>query len=412
MSSSVLGSLSLGYQLLWSPARRPAAVRLFVDVDASTPVDARHLLATLAELWPERAPPLLLAVASRPLLLDLLQHGSPRDPWLELSQDWLDEPIVARQVAPAHLRGQLLVWRGQSGQRPVPELAPCFRQCLFSLTAAEAGAAIQIARQQDANATQVPSPLSPLQPGQIYASVPSLALARHGLDQQGAWAIAGWPVDDALQARGGLPVPPDRHSIDALLAAIAADASLEVIEHILSDEPVLTYRFLQYANSPELGLRREVESIRQGLMVLGLSPLQAWLQHQLPQAGDEPDLAPVRTGLIMRAHLMDRLLEAGEQEQLRSEVYLCGLLADLAPLLAEPLATLLDRLPLSWRIRHALLQGEGPYAPYLAIAGALASADTGATHRLCEAHELNLEEVNRALLRTLAAATTQPSRRF
>lgn len=412
MSASILGSLSLGYQLLWGPARRPAAVRLFLDTDADTPVDARHLLATLDELWSEQAPPLLLSVQSRRLLLDLLQHAGPRDPTLEIPHDWLTEPAVALQVEQSRQRDLPLVWRGPAGSHPAPELAPCFRQRLLRLNADEAQLALQTSRQQDEGTQPRPSSASPLQPGQIYDAVPSQLLARHGLDQQGAWALAGWPIADVLRARDGRPVPPDRRSIEQLLAAIDADASLEIIEQILSNEPVLAYRFLQYTNSPELGLRREVESIRQGLMVLGLSPLHAWLQQQLPQASDEADLGPVRMALVMRGHLMDRLLEAGEEQQLRSEVYLCGLLADLAPLLAEPLATVLARLPLSWRVRASLLEGDGPYVAYLAIAAALSSPDTLATRRLCEAHALKLEEVNRALLRTLAAVTARTSHRF
>lgn len=412
MSSSVLGSLSLGYQLLWDRTRQPAAVRLFVDAAAGTPVDARHLRTTLADLWPEQAPPLLLSVPSPTLRLDLLQQGGPQDPWLEIPLDGLEEPALTQPLAQAHQRGLPLVWCGQASRRLAPELAAWGRPGLFRLTEEDVLRALQTARQQDAGTLPQPSDASPVQPGQLYESVASLALARHSLDQQGAWALAGWPGADLLQARGGQPVPADRTSIEHLLAAIDADASLERIEHLLSDEPVLAYRFLQHANSPALGLRREVESIRQGLLVLGLSPLQAWLQQLLPQAGDDADLGPVRTALVMRAHLMHRLLDAGEEHQLRDEVYLCGLLAGLAPLLAEPLAAALDRLPLAWRIRHALLQGEGPYAPYLAIAGALASADTRATHRLCAAHALDMEEVNRALLRTLAAVTARPGRRF
>lgn len=412
MSSSVLGSLSLGYQFLWGQSRQIAAVRLFVEADDGTPVDARHLLAALDELWPERLPPLLLSVRSRALLLDLLQHATPRAPWLELPQAWLNEPDIDQQIAPSPPHGAVLVWHGDAGEHPAAELAPRFRQHLFRLTPAAATASVQVTHQQDHGTAPVPSPLSPMQPGQIYESVPNLALVRHGLDRQDAWAVAGWPLSSVLHARGGQPVPPDRRSVEHLLGAVQADASLEVIERILSDEPILTYRFLQHANSREVGSRHEVESVRQGLMMLGLSPLQAWLEQQLPQASDEADLNPVRTALVMRAHLMDKLLEAGEQEQLRSEVYLCGLLTDIAPLLAEPLDVVLERLPLSWRIRDALLHGTGPYAPYLAVAAALASADTRTTHHLCESHALDMEEVNRALLRTLVTVTTPPSRRF
>lgn len=402
MSASILGSLSLGYQLLWDRARQVAAVRLFVNADAQTPVDARHLLAALDELWPEQAPRLLLSVQSLPLFLDLLEHGGEHNPWQEVPAAWFADPAVAARVEQARQRKLPLVWRGDAGERPAPELAAWFRHKLLELSAREALACLAVSRRQDEGAQPSPSPASPVQADQICLNVPSQALARHCLDQQGAWALAGWPAEDVLHARRGAPVAPSRKVIERLLAAVQADASIDTLEQILSNGPVLAFRFLEHANSPELGLRHEIESIRQGLMVLGLSPLRNWLSQQLPQASDEPDLDPVRTALVMRAHLLDKLLEAGEEHKLRSEIHLCGLLAGIEPLLGEPLAALLDRLPLSWRIRDALLQREGPYAPYLAIADSLASADTRATHHLCELHELDMEDVNRALLRALA----------
>lgn len=408
MSSSVLGSLSLGYQLLWNHARQPAAVRLFVGTPGETPPDARHLLATLADLWPGQAPALLLSVQSKPLLLDLLAQGRHGDPWLEVPQAWLADPGTRERIEHSRQHDLPLVWQGETGAQPAPDTVLWFDRFLCRLSVAQAEAALALSRRQDAGAAARPAPDDPVQPHRIYAGVSSQALARHCLDQQGAWALAGWPEDDVLRARRGEPAQPGQRVIGLLLAAIEADASFELIERLLSDEPILAYRFLQHVNSPDVGLRHEVESVRQGLMALGLSSIQAWLQQQQAQACADPDLDPLRLSLTLRAHLMDKLLEPGEEAKLRNEIYLCGLLSGLAPLLGESTAALLDRLPLSWRVRGSLLEEEGPYSPYLRVALALASPDTAATHELCDAHALDMEEVNRALLRALAAVTAPP----
>ena len=52
-AQSVLGGLALGYQLLWGPLRKVSAVQLFVGTEPSeqAPIDARHLLAVIAESW-------------------------------------------------------------------------------------------------------------------------------------------------------------------------------------------------------------------------------------------------------------------------------------------------------------------------------------------------------------------------
>jgi c-di-GMP-related signal transduction protein len=217
-------------------------------------------------------------------------------------------------------------------------------------------------------------------------------------------------VEDVLHGYRQQPIPPDQTTLTRLIEAIDADASLDAIERLLSEEPVLAWRFLRYINSPGLGLRSEVESIRRGLMVLGYSVLRTWLAEQQPQATADRNLQPIRTALVMRAHLMERLLDAGEEDNLRREVYLCGLLSQVDLLLGEPLATALAHLPLPERITDALLLHSGPYAPYIEIAAALASPDTHATHALCDAHQIGLEEVNRALLRTLALLQARPAK--
>jgi len=192
--------------------------------------------------------------------------------------------------------------------------------------------------------------------------------------------------------------------------AIDADDSVEHIELILSEEPILAYRFLRYANSAALGRRTDIDSIRQGLMVLGLSLLRSWLLEQLPHASGDLNLQPVRTTLALRAHLMNHLLDAGDGDDLRREVYLCGLLSQMDLMLGEPLNAALARLPLSQRITSAILDHSGPYMPYLDVAAALESPNTQATRALCDLHQMNSEEVNRALLRTLSQIRPRPAR--
>jgi c-di-GMP phosphodiesterase len=410
MATTVLGNISLGYRLLWNRSRQPAAVQLFVDTDAEISVDARHLLSALGELWPEHAPVLLLTIQSARLLGDLLDHAGANDPWLEVHEASLGDPDLRQRVQQAQARGLRLVWRGKPGQRPDAALAPCFHKRMIDLTDGEALRGLR-ASLQDKNASGGNAPpTSPVEAGQIYEAVASRALAEHCLDHQGAWALAGWPMDDVLLGYHQQAIQPALGALQRLLKAIDADASLETIEHLLSEEPVLAYRLLQHLNSASRGLRREIDSIWHGLMVWGLSALKTWLQAQLPQASTDLNLQPVRTVMVTRAHLVERLMDAGEEDELRREVYLCGLFSRIDQLLGEPLDTALQRLPLSESLQAALLQHTGPYSPYLEIATALESPATRTTRALCDTHQLSLEEVNRALLRTLAALPAQPAK--
>jgi hypothetical protein len=399
MTQSVLGSITLGYRPLWNRSRELAGLQLFVDSEQSTHVDAPHLLRTLEELWTEITPPLLLSIQSPAMLLDLLAHAPPSAPWMEVRAEWLADPTVKQHVLDAHARGLRLVWRGELGEIPEADAAHCFERGLLSLPPDQAALAMRAAIQRGPGASLVQSPVLA---DQIYERIPNRALMEHCLDQQGAWGLAGWPVEDVLHGWRSRPPPPGRRTLQRLIRAVDSDQSAEVVEHILSEEPVLAYRFLTHINSAAMGLRDGIESLRHGLMMMGYTSLGKWLVQQLPHATEDLNLEPVRQGMVLRAQLADHLLDAGIDDDLRREVYLCALFSQLDLLMDEPLHVLLRKVPLSDRIYSANITNSGPYFPALEVARAMETEDCSRIRALCVTHELSQEEVNRALLRTLA----------
>src|SRR5690606_1723746 len=234
------------------------------------------------------------------------------------------------------------------------------------------------------------APPDPLLPGQMYEGVASRTLLAHCLDTSRALAVAGWPMEDVLHSLRHRAATPSQEVVQKLLKAIDAEQSLDSFEEILGEDPLLAYRFLTYTNSAALGLRTGVDSLRRGLVMMGYGSLSRWLAEQLPQS------------MVLRALVTERLLDAGEGKELRREVYLSGLLSQLDELLREPLGAILRRLPLSERVYNAAVLRTGPYAPSLEMACALEGGEPQAVLQLCEAHELSLEHVNRALMRVLS----------
>lgn len=408
MPTSILDQVTLGYQLVWNRVRQCCAVQLFVGVPPDASIDAPHLLTAIGSFWSAQAPDLLLCPQSAQLLCDLLDHAPTDSPRVEVNQAWLHDPAITQRVHRARQRGLRLLWRGEPGQRPNVALAPCFESTMRSLTADEALACLRVSLRKHHHAHQeAPDPglRSPVLAGQIYESVASRVLVEHCLDQQAAWGVAGWPVEDVLHGYRHQRIQPGQQAILHLIEAIDADESNELIEQALVDEPLLAYRFLRYANSAGLGLRTEIESVRHGLMVLGLALVKNWLLEQLPHAANDLNLQPIRAAMALRAQLMAHLLDAGESDDLRREVVLCGVLSQIDLLLGEPLAAALQRLPVASRINQALLSQAGPYAPYLAVACALESSDTVGLHSLCDTHGLAVGDVNRVLLRALSTAS-------
>jgi hypothetical protein len=323
---------------------------------------------------------------------------------LVVSADLLNERTFSQLVTQAKQRGMQLVWQGQPGQTPLPAQAASFLQHIISLSPEQALQALRVSLHHRHGCTPESNARlsSPVHAHQIVDGVPSQVLARHCLDEQGAHAVIGWPMEDVLYAYQQARIQPSASTLRSLLQAIEADASLDQVEQQLGQDPVLAYRFLRYVNSAGLGLDRVIDSLRQGLSVLGLSRAASWLRELLPQASQDADLEPIRQGLALRARFMARLLDAGEGDALRRELFLCGLLSHIDWLLGESMTSALRAVPLPPRVTEALLSQDGPYWPFLAIASALENPYPTPTQNLCALHSFDLDEVNLTLLHSLA----------
>jgi hypothetical protein len=409
MSPSILGSVTLGYEPIWNHWRKRAGVRLLVDVEAGTQVDARHFLDAIAEQGSGISgtrQPLLLSVRSHALLQDLLEHPLSPSIWIEIQNDWLGDTRLVAKVRAARQRGLQLVWRGEPGQTPGADVKGLFHKTLRTLTPQEALSALRSsARQRHTHGTGSNFTTgSPIVAGSLYEGLASPALVEHALDRQDAWGVVGWPADEVLHGYRFKQIQPARHLVLALVQAIDADESMENIEQRMGDEPLLNYRFLRFANSAGGSLQRDVDSVRKGLMAMGYARVRAWLMEQLPQASNDPNLDPLRSSMVLRARIMERLSNAGLEGDLRREVFTCGIFSQMDLLVGEPLGATIHRLPLPGRVASAIVGQSGPYAPWLEVASALESGCTRVIREVCKAHKIATEEVNRALLRTLAVA--------
>jgi c-di-GMP phosphodiesterase len=402
MSHTVLDSVAMAYQPVWNRRRLLAAVRLSVLPTDPASVDASHLLQVLGDDWPVNAPVLIVAMDSPELLHQAVTCAPVPNTWLEVPAMLFEHTESLAMLAVAARRGHQLLRRAEFADVRREFVAPLDARSLLHLSAEDA---LEALRSRPTEAVPVPPRPSPIVPGQIYRNVCNRALADHCLDEAGAWGLLGWPDDDVLYAGRHEPPRCDAIVITMIRQALEKDASIERIERCVRQDPVLVYRLLARVNSAAYGGRHEVDSLRHAIMMMGFSSLDHWLVEQ--RGGADTDLAmhPVRYGQVMRARLTQHLLDSGSDEELRAEVYTTAIFAQLDRLMHEPLAPLIDRLPLNDRVAEALVSRGGPYHPLLEIARAQGDAER--LHLLpgvCEQHEISLEHANRALLRMLATS--------
>ena len=143
-----------------------------------------------------------------------------------------------------------------------------------------------------------------------------------------------------------------------LLAAVAApELRFDIIEKLLKQEPSLLYRLLRYLNSPILGLRSEVRSVRHAMVVLGENEFRRWgsiFAIISMSVGKSPEL--IRTALT-RAFFCEEFSAAAGLREKDSSLFLMGLLSITDALLDKPMREVLKSLPVIQEVKIALCGG-------------------------------------------------------
>lgn len=144
-----------------------------------------------------------------------------------------------------------------------------------------------------------------------------------------------------------------------LLNAVAPDElDCSLIEGILKREPSLRYRLLRYLNSPLLGLRSEIHSIRHALALLGEQEFRRWVSvfAIISMSSDKPPEL-IRTALT-RGYFCEEFSTPAHLADKKSTLFLMGLLSVTDALLDKPIGEVLRGLPIDHEVKTALLGGE------------------------------------------------------
>lgn len=141
-----------------------------------------------------------------------------------------------------------------------------------------------------------------------------------------------------------------------LLAALnSTSVSVNNIEDLIKHDASLTYRVLRCINSAAFGVRREIHSIRQALVLLGLDQVRKWASVWALAGLNGGSSAELVTIAILRARSCELVASTAVGPDVASEFFLLGLCSLLDAMLEQPMETALADLPLSDAIRQALL---------------------------------------------------------
>ena len=387
----ILAQVVLGYSPMIDRERAVSATRLTVfPARPDAPLDAAELLAAVAEVWPESGGKVSLNVVSESLLHDLMLAKPSANLMLEVPAFMAANAAHSEAINTLFGRGNTLLLKG----RPLTELPrnvlPCFKHSIIDL---------QDERRSDAP----PPPGVTRQITHIQAGVRTLADLNNSF-QRGAVAVLGWPIDDAIQSTDKTRTA-DHDVIVELMALVDRQAPIGELEETIARDPMLAFKLLRYINSPAFGLRVEVSSFGHALMMLGHQRVKRWLALLLATASKERDMKPVMFAALRRGLLMEELVRGSGDEEMRNEMFICGVFSLLDRMFQQPFAKLLESIPVPERVRQALVEHTGPYEPYMNVVRASESESLFDFREAADNLMMSVSEINRAQLRALMAAS-------
>ena len=415
--NAFLGHLILGYSPMIDRQRTIMATRVTIFPERrDAPPDAAALLQALLGVWPAQATgeitvpagvdavarptavaagtqltPLSLNIASEAMLDAMLELRPPPHIMIEIPAFMAGAVERVPTLQALSEAGSTLLVKGRPVTDLPREVLPCFKHSIIDV-----GEERRSASPPPAGVTRTIT--------HVQAGVRTRADVDAAF-QRGAVAVIGWPTEDEIPAGGSARgAPPDLQVVMELIKRVDKEEPVERLEAVLTRDPSLAFRLLRYINSAAFGLSVEIASFRHALMLLGYQKLKRWLALLLTSASKDPSSRPIMFAAVRRGVLMEELAKPSGDAEMGSEMFICGVFSLLDRMLQQPFEDLFKSVPVPERVRQALVEGGGPFEPYLNLVRALEQASRSDITEAADGAFLGLAEVNAALLRSLAMA--------
>jgi EAL and modified HD-GYP domain-containing signal transduction protein len=145
------------------------------------------------------------------------------------------------------------------------------------------------------------------------------------------------------------------HTHLRLLSAVNQPrVTMDELEELVKQDAVLSLRVLQCINSAAFAIRREVRSIREALVLLGMGPIRKWASVWCLAKLSVGATSELATMAMLRARACEIMAESVPGAD-AGEMFLVGLCSLLDAMVNRPMKDALTDLPLSDAARKALL---------------------------------------------------------
>ena len=149
------------------------------------------------------------------------------------------------------------------------------------------------------------------------------------------------------------PLPDNKLAILQILSSLQnPDITVDELELLVREDVSLSFKLIRFLNSAAVALPKKVDSVRQGLVFLGLNAIKSWATL-IAFSDLDSSTSELMTTALIRAKLCAELADAFDCDQ--DSAFMLGLFSPLEAILQKPMAEILQSLPISDEMKAALL---------------------------------------------------------
>jgi EAL and modified HD-GYP domain-containing signal transduction protein len=185
------------------------------------------------------------------------------------------------------------------------------------------------------------------------------------------------------------------------------ELDLASITSVFERDVTLSYKLLRYANSPIFRRRVEISSIKQALVTLGSGELKRFLGLMFAVNINPDKPTELITSAMARAKFCELIAQDIRAPVDASIAFLTGLLSLIDAILDEDIEIILEKLPLSQKIKEPLLTKKGIMADLIKLLALIEHAEWDKAASVMETLKIEKEKVVKDYNEALAWADAQ-----
>ncbi len=177
------------------------------------------------------------------------------------------------------------------------------------------------------------------------------------------------------------------------------------LERIISKDAVLSYKLLRFVNSPHIGLRNKISSLKQACIILGINKIKKWLSMMLLAQATGNNNSIILINAFIRAKFCEGIGHiVCKNTEIPDMLFLTGLLSLLDVIFGSPMNELLEPLHLDNRVCECLLRHKGPLAPFLIMTVAYEKGDFHLVNKLAKRFSISSEAITNCYIEAIKEA--------